>query len=59
MNNAKERYEDCITTTLLIIQNLWSMREDAYILDNQYRDIIGMLTDVAYGLSEIVSNQTK
>ena len=56
---AKDQYEDCVTTTLLIVQNLWSMRNDALIMDNQYRDLINMLTDVAYALSEIMTNQMK
>ena len=56
---AKDQYEDCVTTTLLIVQNLWSMMNDALIMDNQYRDLINMLTDVAYALSEIMTNQMK
>ena len=61
MNDVKTKgqYEDCVTTTLLIVQNLWSMRNDAVIMDNQYRDLINMLTDVAYALSEIMTNQMK
>ena len=55
---TKEQYEDCITTNLLIIQNLWSMRNDAQILDCQYRAVLSLLTDVTYGLSEILANQT-
>lgn len=55
---TKEQYEDCITTNLLIIQNLWSMRNDAQILDCQYRTVLSLLTDVTYGLSEILANQT-
>lgn len=59
MNNEKRKqYEDCITTTILVIQNLWSMRDEADIMDNQYRDVLSMLTDVSYGLSEIMANQT-
>ena len=60
MNDEKTRkqYEECITTSILVIQNLWSMRNDALILDNQYRDILSLLTDVSYGLSEILTNQT-
>lgn len=55
---TKKQYEECITTSILVIQNLWSMRNDALILDNQYRDILSLLTDVSYGLSEILTNQT-
>ena len=55
---TKKQYEECITTCILVIQNLWSMRNDALILDNQYRDILSLLTDVSYGLSEILANQT-
>lgn len=57
--NDKERkqYEDQITTCILIIQNLWSMRDSADIMDNQYRDVLSLLTDVSYGLSEIMANQ--
>lgn len=60
MNDEKTRkqYEECITTSILVIQNLWSMRNDALILDNQYRDILSLLTDVSYGLSEILTSQT-
>lgn len=54
----KEQYEECITASILVIQNLWSMRSSAKILDNQYRDILSLLTDVSYGLSEILTNQT-
>lgn len=55
---TKKQYEECITTSILVIQNLWSMKNDALILDNQYRDILSLLTDVSYGLSEILANQT-
>ena len=55
---AKKQYEECITASILVIQNLWSMRNAAQILDNQYRDILSLLTDVSYGLSEIITNQT-
>lgn len=55
--NAKKQYEDSITTMILIIQNLWSMKDEAMIMDNQYRDILSMLTDVSFGLSEILANQ--
>ena len=54
----KKQYEECITASILVIQNLWSMRSSAKILDNQYRDILSLLTDVSYGLSEILTNQT-
>lgn len=54
---AKKQYEDSITTMILIIQNLWSMKDEAMIMDNQYRDILSMLTDVSFGLSEILANQ--
>ena len=54
----KKQYEECITASILVIQNLWSMRSSAKILDNQYRDILSLLTDVSYGLSEIITNQT-
>ena len=54
----KKQYEECITASILVIQNLWSMRNAAQILDNQYRDILSLLTDVSYGLSEIITNQT-
>ena len=54
---AKKQYEDSITTMILIIQNLWSMKDEATIMDNQYRDILSMLTDVSFGLSEILANQ--
>lgn len=55
---TKKQYEECITASILVIQNLWSMRNAAKILDNQYRDILSLLTDVSYGLSEIITNQT-
>ena len=55
---TKKQYEECITASILVIQNLWSMRSSAKILDNQYRDILSLLTDVSYGLSEILTNQT-
>lgn len=55
---TKKQYEECITASILVIQNLWSMRNAAQILDNQYRDILSLLTDVSYGLSEIITNQT-
>ena len=55
---TKKQYEECITASILVIQNLWSMRNSAQILDNQYRDILSLLTDVSYGLSEIITNQT-
>ena len=55
---TKQQYEECITASILVIQNLWSMRNAAKILDNQYRDILSLLTDVSYGLSEIITNQT-
>lgn len=55
---TKKQYEECITASILVIQNLWSMRNAANILDNQYRDILSLLTDVSYGLSEIITNQT-
>lgn len=55
---TKKQYEECITANILVIQNLWSMRNSAQILDNQYRDILSLLTDVSYGLSEIITNQT-
>ena len=55
---TKKQYEECITASILVIQNLWSMRNAAQILDNQYRDILSRLTDVSYGLSEIITNQT-
>ena len=55
---TKKQYEECITASILVIQNLWSMRNAAQILDNQYRDILSQLTDVSYGLSEIITNQT-
>ena len=55
---TKKQYEECITASILVIQNLWSMRNAARILDNQYRDILSLLTDVSYGLSEIITNQT-
>ena len=59
MNDEKRKqYEDQITTCILIIQNLWSMRDSAYIMDNQYWDVLSLLTDVLYGLSEIMANQT-
>ena len=59
MNDEKRKqYEDQITTCILIIQNLWSMRDSADIMDNQYRDVLSLLTDVSYGLSEIMANQT-
>ena len=59
MNDEKRKqYEDQITTCILIIQNLWSMRNSADIMDNQYRDVLSLLTDVSYGLSEIMANQT-
>lgn len=54
---AKKQYEDSITTMILIIQNLWSMKDEATIMDNQYRDILSMLTDASFGLSEILANQ--
>ena len=54
---AKKQYEDSITTMILIIQNLWSMKDEAMIMDNQYRDILSLLTDVSFGLSEILANQ--
>ena len=54
---TKKQYEECITASILVIQNLWSMRNAAQILDNQYRDILSLLTDVSYGLSEIITNQ--
>ena len=54
----KKQYEDYITTMLLIVQNLWSMRSSAQILDNQYQDILNMMTDVTYGLSKILLNQS-
>lgn len=58
MNDEKRKqYEDQITTCILIIQNLWSMRDSADIMDNQYRDVLSLLTDVSYGLSEIMANQ--
>ena len=58
MNDEKRKqYEDQITTCILIIQNLWSMRNSADIMDNQYRDVLSLLTDVSYGLSEIMANQ--
>ena len=53
----KPKYEDCITTMILIVQNLWSMRTDAQITDNQYMDILAMMDDIVYGLSEILANQ--
>ena len=56
--HMKKQYEECITASILVIQNLWSMRSSAKILDNQYRDILSLLTDVSYGLSEILTNQT-
>lgn len=56
---TKKQYEDCITTVLLVIQNLWSMRSDAEIMENQYRDVLSLLTDASYGLSEIMANQIK
>ena len=55
---TKKQYEECITASILVIQNLWSMRNAAKILDNQSRDILSLLTDVSYGLSEIITNQT-
>ena len=55
---TKKQYEECITASILVIQNLWSMRNAAKILDNQYMDILSLLTDVSYGLSEIITNQT-
>lgn len=55
----KKQYEDSITTVLLVIQNLWSMRSDAEIMENQYRDVLSLLTDASYGLSEIMANQMK
>ena len=55
---TKKQYEECITASILVIQNLGSMRNAAKILDNQYRDILSLLTDVSYGLSEIITNQT-
>ena len=55
---TKKQYEECITASILVIQNLWSMRNAAQILDNQYRDILSLLTDVSDGLSEIITNQT-
>ena len=59
MNDEKRKqYEDQITTCILIIQNLWSMKDSTYIMDNQYRDVLSLLTDVSYGLSEIMANQT-
>lgn len=59
MNDEKRKqYEDQITTCILIIQNLWSMRDSVDIMDNQYRDVLSLLTDVSYGLSEIMANQT-
>nr|DAI08292.1 MAG TPA: hypothetical protein [Caudoviricetes sp.] len=59
MNDEKRKqYEDQITTCILIIQNLWSMRDSADIMDNQYRDVLSLLTDVSLGLSEIMANQT-
>ena len=57
-DKMKKQYEECITASILVIQNLWSMRSSAKILDNQYRDILSLLTDVSYGLSEILTNQT-
>ena len=59
MNDEKRKqYEDQIATCILIIQNLWSMRDSVDIMDNQYRDVLSLLTDVSYGLSEIMANQT-
>ena len=60
MNDERthKQYQECITASILVIQNLWSMRNAAQILDNQYRDILSLLTDVSYGLSEIITNQT-
>ena len=58
-NMIKKQYEDSITTVLLVIQNLWSMRSDAEIMENQYRDVLSLLTDASYGLSEIMANQMK
>ena len=55
---TKKQYEECITASILVIQNLWSMRNAAQILDNQYRDILSLLTDVSYGWSEIITKQT-
>ena len=57
-DEKRKQYEDQITTCILIIQNLWSMRDSADIMDNQYRDVLSLLTDVSYGLSEIMANQT-
>ena len=57
-DKMKKQYEECINASILVIQNLWSMRSSAKILDNQYRDILSLLTDVSYGLSEILTNQT-
>ena len=57
-DEKRKQYEDQITTCILIIQNLWSMRNSADIMDNQYRDVLSLLTDVSYGLSEIMANQT-
>ena len=56
-DEKRKQYEDQITTCILIIQNLWSMRDSADIMDNQYRDVLSLLTDVSYGLSEIMANQ--
>ena len=57
-DEKRKQYEDQITTCILIIQNLWSMRDSADIMDNQYRDVLSLLTDVSLGLSEIMANQT-
>ena len=57
-DEKRKQYEDQITTCILIIQYLWSMRDSADIMDNQYRDVLSLLTDVSYGLSEIMANQT-